>query len=108
MKNIILIMSWLCFMMPVFAICPITGDICTATSNWETKPLGQRLVPDNLQDLQRTDAFQPSYIKPYYDMLINTEQENTALPPQNEYNSNCQFGVCMPGQSTGAGAELVE
>ncbi len=108
MKNIILIISWLFFTIPVFAVCSITGAACTATSNWETKPLGQRLVPDNLQDIQRTDAFQPSYRKPYYDMLINTEQENTALPPQSDYNSNCQFGVCLPGETTGAGAELVE
>ena len=72
MKNFILIISWLFMSVPVFAVCSITGGACTATSNWETKPLEQRLVPDNLQDIQRTDAFQPSYRKPYYDMLINT------------------------------------
>ncbi len=44
-----------------------------------------------------TDAFQPSYRKPYYDMLINTEDNVTNLPPENNYNSNCQFGVCLPG-----------
>lgn len=89
--------------MPVYAVCSITGGACTATSNWESKPLGQRLVPDNLQELKRTDAFQPSYRKPYYDMLINTEEENTTttLPPENNYNSNCQFGVCLPGVEPG-------
>lgn len=85
---------------PVFAVCSITGGACTATSNWESKPLEQRLVPDNLQDLKRTDAFQPSYRKPYYDMLINTEEES-ALPPENNYDSNCQFGVCLPGVEPG-------
>ena len=107
MKNIILITASLLMAVPVYAACSITGGACTATSNWETKPLEQRLVPDNLQDIQRTDAFQPSYITPYYDMLLNTEPES-ALPPENSYNSNCQFGVCMPGQTTGAGVELVE
>ena len=106
MKNIILILSWMLMAIPVYAVCSITGGACTATSNWEQKPLEQRLVPDNLQELQRSDAFRPSYITPYYDMLINTEQD--VLPPENNYNSNCQFGVCMPGQTTDAGAELVE
>lgn len=83
--------------LPVFAVCSITGGACTATSNWETKPLEQRLVPDHLREMQRTDAFQPQYIKPYYNELINTEPENTAgLPQGNNYNSNCQFGVCLP------------
>ena len=107
MKNIILTISFLLMSVPVYAVCSITGGACTATSNWESKPLEKRLVPDNLQELQRTDAFLPSYITPYYDMLINTETES-ALPPENNYNSNCQFGVCMPGQTTGAGVELVE
>lgn len=107
MKNIILIISGMFIIVtPVYAVCSITGGACTASSNWESKPLEQRLVPDNLQELQRTDAFRPVYITPYYDMLINTEQD--VLPPENNYNSNCQFGVCMPGQTTGAGAELTE
>ena len=93
---------------PVLATCSITGGACTASSILETPSLEQRLVPDNLEELQKPDAFRPSYITPYYDLLINTEQNTSSLPPENNYNSNCQFGVCMPGQSTGAGAEIVE
>ena len=99
MKKYILILMF-SVTSPVFAVCSITGGACTATSNWESKPLEQRLIPDNLQDLKRTDAFQPSYRKPYYDMLINTEEES-ALPPENNYDSNCQFGVCLPGVEPG-------
>ena len=99
MKNIILTISFLLMSVPVYAVCSITVGACTATSNWESKPLEKRLVPDNLQELQRTDAFLPSYITPYYDMLINTEQD--VLPPENNYNSNCQFGVCLPGVEPG-------
>ena len=94
--------------LPVLAVCSITGGACTATSNWETPPLQQRLVPDNIEELKKPDAFRPSYITPYYDMLINTEQNSTPLPPENNYNSNCQFGVCLPGESIGAGADIVE
>ncbi len=100
MKKYILILMMFSVTSPVFAVCSITGGACTATSNWESKPLEQRLIPDNLQDLKRTDAFQPSYRKPYYDMLINTEEES-ALPPENNYDSNCQFGVCLPGVEPG-------
>ena len=100
MKKYILILMMFSVTSPVFAVCSITGGACTATSNWESKPLEQRLIPDNLQDLKRTDAFQPSYRKPYYDMLINTEEESV-LPPENNYDSNCQFGVCLPGVEPG-------
>lgn len=94
----------LIFAMPVFAVCSITGGACTASSsNWESKPLQQRLIPDHLQELQRTDAFQTEYRKPYHDALINTEEDNIELakPQTNDYNSNCQFGVCLPGVEPG-------
>ena len=73
---------------PVFATCSITGGACNVPSNLDPQPL---------EDMKGTDAFQPSYRKPYYDMLINTEDNVTNLPPENNYNSNCQFGVCLPG-----------
>ena len=75
-------------------------------SNWDSLPLQERVLPNNLQEMQRSNAFQPTYIKPYYNELINTNQDT--LVPQNDYNSNCQFGVCLPGQTTGAGAEVSE
>ncbi len=100
MKKYILL-SALTISLPVYAVCSVTGGACSLSSNWESKSINQRLVPDNLQDLKRTDAFQPSYRKPYYDMLINTEEEKTTLPPENNYNSNCQFGVCLPGVEPG-------
>ena len=106
MKNIILIISLFCFTVPVFAVCSITGGACSAnyTPNWESPPLDEKYDPDYLEDLQKTDAFQPKYIKPYYDELINTE----SAQGESDFNSNCQFGVCMPGQTTGAGAEITE
>lgn len=102
MKKIAIIIINLMFALPVFAACPITGGACTASSNWEAKPLQQRLVPDRLQDLQRTDAFKPNYFKPYNEALINTEEETSTIkPPTSDYNSNCQFGVCLPGAEGG-------
>ena len=88
--------------LPVFASCPIGGGACTAFSNYDTKPLQQKYIPNRIQEIQKPNAFQPSYVTPYYNELINTESNNaTANPPTSDYNSNCQFGVCLPGVEGG-------
>ena len=81
--------------LPSLAVCSITGGACSfdsLPSNISQTSALDDAMPDNLRNLQRTDAFQRSYQPLYYDMLINTE------PSQSQnYNSNCQFGVCLPG-----------
>ena len=109
MKNYILLfimLTTLIISAPVWATCSITGGACTAPSNLDPKTLEEKLVPNYLKEMKRTDAFQSSYQKPYYDMLINTEDNVTNLPPEDNYNSNYQFGVCLPGEE--AGEELIE
>ena len=86
MKKILISLVISLFAFPAFGACPITGGACTV--DYDT-PLQQRFAPNRLQDIHRTDAFQPKYVTPYQDMLINTDE------PTN-YNSNCQFGVCLP------------
>lgn len=93
-----LILATMFVSLPVFASCPIEGGACTASSNWESTPLQEKYLPNRLDDLQKTNAFQPSYFEPYNDALINTESASTNKTPTNQYNSNCQFGVCLPGQ----------
>lgn len=104
MKKILCILSLL-MPLSVFASCPIDGGACTA-SNWDSTPLQQKYLPNRLQDLQRTDAFKPSYFDPYHDALINTESASTKGAPTADYNSNCQFGVCLPGVEPGG--EIIE
>ena len=108
MKNFKNIQSFIMALMltvmalPVFATCPIEGGACTAFSNYDTKPLQQKYIPNRIQEIQKPNAFQPSYITPYHNELINTESNNaTANPPTSDYNSNCQFGVCLPGVEGG-------
>lgn len=105
MKKLIIILISM-MSLPVFASCPIDGGACTASSNWEATPLQQKYVPDRLQDLQRTDSFQPTYITPYHDALINTDTGTAQNTNENNYNSNCQFGVCLPGVEPGG--EIIE
>ena len=104
-RNIVKLLLLLAFgvvAMPVFASCPISGGACTAFSNYNSKSLQEKYAPNYLQEIQKPNAFQPNYITPYHNELINTESNNaTANPPANDYNSNCQFGVCLPGVEGG-------
>lgn len=102
MKKILLIMSIVLFSVPVFASCGITGNTCAYSIS---KPAIQdKYLPNNIKNIQKPDAFRPQYIKPYYDELINTETGAAAgNVGENNYNSNCQFGVCLPGRNPGMG-----
>lgn len=104
MKKIFIIMALAAFAIPVFATCSITGDTCSA-SLMTTPSLEDKFMPNNLKNIQKPDAFTPKYFTPYHDMLLNTEEPTTTLE-NNEtpsYNSNCQFGVCLPGAAPGEG-----
>lgn len=100
MKKYIILGVMFMLALPVFAVCSITGGACSAVSNWDSKPLQQKYVPSRIQDMQRSDAFQPTYVKPYHDALINTDTD-VVKPQTNDYNSNCQFGVCLPSVEPG-------
>ncbi len=103
MKKFLILLALSLFTVPAFAACPIEGGTCTA-SNWDSTPLQQKYLPNRLEDLQRTDAFKPNYFEPYNDALINTNSNKGV--PSNDYDSNCQFGVCLP--SNQPGGEIVE
>ena len=101
MKRFLITAGMLIFALPALATCPIDGGACTAFSNWESKSLQQKYAPDRVQEIQKPNAFQPNYVVPYHNELINTEPNATANPPSSDYNSNCQFGVCLPGVEPG-------
>ena len=63
--------------------------------NFTNEPLRDRVLPKNLQNLQKTDAFQPELDNHPHDEMINMDggQENV----QNPQGQNCQFGMCLPG-----------
>ena len=44
MKKYILLITLVAISLPVFAVCSITGGACSATSNWDSKPLQQKYV----------------------------------------------------------------
>ena len=98
MKKISILAALMAFSLPVFAVCTITGGACTVSglpSNLTQTTNIEQIIPNNLQNLTRTDAFQHDYRTPYHDAFINTE--SAVNIEQHDYNANCQFGVCLPG-----------
>lgn len=98
MKKILISMCILALGLPSLAICSITGGACTFNSlpsNVSQNSNLENAIPNNLRQMQKTDAFQRSYRKPYHEALINTS--GTDGVQTQDYNSNCQFGVCLPG-----------
>ena len=98
MKKILILAALMAFSLPVFAACTITGGACTVSglpSNVTQTTNLEQIIPNNLQNMARTDAFQRDYRTPYHDAFINTE--SAVRIEQHDYNANCQFGVCLPG-----------
>lgn len=99
MKKILTTLLLSAFAIPVFATCSITGGACSA-SLMSTPSLEDKFLPNNLKNIQKTDAFTPQYITPYHSILLNTDEPAAKTTEENpSYNSNCQFGVCLPGGS---------
>ncbi len=104
MKKILILLGITAFTMPVFAVCSITGGACTASSALNPTTLQDKYLPNNIQNLQKPDAFAPRYVTPYEDMLLNTDTPRVDQTNENQgYNSNCQFGVCLPGSNASQG-----
>lgn len=96
MKKILLITALAAFTLPASAVCSITGGACSVSLT-EPQTIQGKYLPDRIEDLKEPDAFQPKYVTPYYDMLINTDEPSLQNAEAENYNSNCQFGVCLPG-----------
>ncbi len=98
MKKFLIVIFTLTLGVPVLASCEIDMDKpCTASAlDRVHSSVQNKYIPSPLEDLRKTDAFQPKYFEPYQEMLINTDPASSS-----NYNSNCQFGVCLPerGQS---------
>ena len=96
MKKIIMLLLFFAIAMPVGAVCSITGEACAAPLNFEANTLQDKLVPNNLQNLQRTDSFQPQIVTPYGSNVHTAPPPVTQSPEASDYDANCQFGNCLP------------
>ncbi len=107
MSKYIIVVLLLTLIQPAYATCSVTGFCAPSSSSLSEPGLGDKYAPNKLNQIQKPTAFMPSYRQPYYDMLINTEQTQPNTSPglnnESSYNSNCQFGMCIP--STGVNEE---
>lgn len=68
---------------------------CMLNNNFSSEPLLDRVLPKNLDTLNKPDAFQPALNNQHKPQMVNFEgfQEDTS----NRVGQNCQFGQCLPG-----------
>lgn len=97
MKKIFLLLLISLFTLPVNAVCSITGEACAAPQNFEANSLIDRHIPNNLQNIQRTDAFQPQTVTPMGTNVRTSPSPVTKSPEAGDYDADCQFGTCLPG-----------
>lgn len=105
MKKILLIISMMAIAIPALAFCSLTGGGNCSAYSMTTPKLQDKYMPNNLQNIQKPDAFRPQYVQPYNSALINTETGGAAGSPS-DYNSNCQFGICLPGVAPNTGGTI--
>lgn len=100
MKKIILMLFMMAAALPAFAVCSVTGGGMCSAYQVTVPTLGDKYLPNNITNIQKPTAFTPKYFAPFHSALINTETGGAAPGGEvekNDYNSNCQFGVCLPG-----------
>lgn len=98
MKKILFLSILLFIGLPIFAACSITGGACSAPVNFEANSLKDRLIPNNLQQLKRTDYFQNQIGTPYG---INTHSTPARPNPESgNFSEECEFGECLPTQNS--------
>lgn len=102
MKKIIYIIFIMVFSMPALASCPLTG-VCAAPADsaLNLPSLNDKYMPNNLNNMQKPNAFQPKIIEPYNESMVdfgeNPQQtEENQIENQVQYDADCQFGVCLP------------
>ena len=76
------------YTLPVFAACSITGNACSINSDINTDAVNTH-INNNMQP-----TFHQDYIRQYNSDTINID--SLLKPQSNTYNSNCQFGICLP------------
>ena len=88
MKKFVLFLILSLFSIPVFAACSIEyGKPCTASAGGISMPsLDERIEP-NPFDETREKALQNQNLN---QKIMNNQYQ------ESDYNSNCQFGVCLP------------
>ena len=88
MKKFVLFSFLFIFAIPSFAACSIDYEKpCTASAENISMPVPNERIEPNPFDETREKALQNEQFRP----SIKNDQYQ-----ESDYNSNCQFGVCLP------------
>ena len=99
MKKIIIVALLSLIGIPGFCACDIRTGFCAPDGSVFAEPsLKSRYAPNSLDSVVSPGAL-IAKPKKRYDLLLNTDtaESPSAQPDENSYNSNCQFGICLPG-----------
>lgn len=66
-------------------------------NNFTNDSLQDRMLPKNLDNMQKTDAFQPNLDNHPKDGMVNMNDFEQNRNP-NRIGEKCEFGLCTPGQ----------
>ncbi len=112
----ILILSLLVYfsaLIPVKGACPIEAlrngqTSCTVVLQGQNQTIKDKLIPNNLNQMVNPSRNMSNEFKAQPHVIPETINTNTQYnnPEKDEgntpYNSACQFGVCLPGESSGS------
>lgn len=108
MKKIVILalLSTIFFAVPSFSACKLediqSKGSCKASIESGPKTLQERLVPNNLNQIvnPNKDTFAPPINKQYpIPETINMNPAKEPEPAARQYDANCQFGICLPGET---------
>lgn len=91
MKKIFTVLLLVLFCAPVFAVCSITGGACSIDYKNNENQSSQDLYDNILNN--RNESYNNQYIQNIYSPDWNS------YPQSENYNSNCQFGICLPASN---------
>lgn len=108
MKKIVILalLSAIFFSLPSFSACKLediqTKGSCKAAIDTPPQTLQERLVPNNLNQIvnPNKDTFATPTKKEYpIPETVNMNPAKQPDPVERQYDANCQFGVCLPGET---------
>lgn len=104
MKKIVIISLFALIGLPAFSACDFTSSLCIPSDSiLAPSDVKGRYAPDRLDSIVKPTPSRQPYHAPFDGRLINTDSPQqqtpttTPKPDESSYNSNCQFGICLPG-----------
>ncbi len=98
MKKIFMIMMVFAMAIPAIASCPISGDESCSFSIINPSTLQERHLPNNIETIKHSNRLEQNSQRINSTETLNVETGAASnIQDEKGYNSNCQFGVCLPG-----------